>query len=426
MPVQRKRNSPIVESGNALETNAIDEDLVRGMYKLPNVNILPPPQHSSLVHPDDPILFVKSNAVQNIENAIKPESKRKKRRVTFAPDIVEGLKPMRKPETQSQRTQRQNTRDTTWYMEYMVELGLIILGFSSAYMLYYYLFDAPAAPEKSTYNTGVNFIDWFINHQVSPALLIRWLIASNGPLSSFTSYLKSGSSIFVLIVALLSVVGLLLGKSGIIKMVQNAVQMKASSGTHVIIAWSYLSAIFALTIANLFGWVTNPFGSLVSVVFIVVFNHVVAGIAQLGLISMLLYLLSGVEKYWTTGIFGVTIPDPFTKPCADTMGNCHVPAPPQQVNTIDGINKIAFTILQYIKEIVLILFGIIKSVNCNMQTYSGGLAAYGTNAILIGGALVSIAFKWSSSRSSVEPMIVPFATSTTTQYGGYEYEYLTN
>ena len=485
MPIRRRKkiNPNLADLNLSTKIPKLPFDDGHPINNLPvNVNILPPPQQSAFVNHDDPIMFVKSTMVDELEQFVQPKHKktstilhRKNNRIKEEYDdgentkdnqhkyvdkktqgditnakstkydgpndeinMTEGLKPMREPESQSQITKKNKARDNVWFIEYIIELGLIFLGFSSAYMIYYYLISA-APPNKTDWITGVNHVDFFIEHQIAPAIYGWWFISNEGPLARFHSYISNYSSLFVLCTALIATAYLLLSKNEIVKSTQDALKMKASPTTRLLIAWSYLTALFSFSIPNVFkwmGWVLSPIGALITILLIVIYNNVMAGLAQLFLTAMGLYLMSGAEKYQSTKNFSVVLPNPMVshtvvEPVLQTTLPISVPSvlttplptiplptglptlssllpkkgggsnycsstSPAPLSALELINQASFVMLRYLKEIIIMLFVAVKLVNCNMLTYSGGIGAYLLNACVFMGSIASIAMKWAT------------------------------
>jgi hypothetical protein len=356
--------------------------------------------------------------------------------------IPEQFVPTREPETRSEREKKQIKRDTAWCIEYLVELGMIFFGFCVAYYTYYYITVVP--DPKATYQTGVPFIDSLGKHLVAPLAQVRsWLTSTNLP-AVVVKNISLYPALFVLLTALSAVIFLLWNKNGFIEMATNATKMQASPLAHVLIALSWSSSIFAFTFGNMATWMFNPVGTLIFSIFIIVFSHVMAGITQLGLFGLFAYLFTGLDKFITTNSPSVTIPDPETpeefrkriyESCmenatknAQKMGGAlsipvsdplpvatfgersdspdaehHNRAVCQSQDNLNStkqpfwskINSVAFTILPFIREIILICFAVVKLVNGAMQTLGGRLFSYGMNGAIIFGAIAVIAMNMS-------------------------------
>lgn len=383
----------------------------------------------------------KSNSLIALEQLSKKRKQpvvRKPKKQTWHWSMPEQFVPTREPETHSEREKQKLKRDTSWCIEYLVELGLILFGFGVAYYTYYYITAVP--DPKTTYQTGVPFIDSMFKYIIAPLAKVRSWITPTGLPSGMIARIQAYPALFVLLTALTAVVFLLWNKTGFIQMANNATKMQASPTTHGLIAWEWASSIFALTISNLFGlsWIINPVYMIFGSIFIIVFSHCMAGITQLGLLGIVAYLFTGIDKFITTKSPFVTIPKPETPEetrkrlydnCLETAlkkaeksGNSlntpsinplsipvsnplpvpidsstynHDRAVCQSQDNLYGakpsflskMNSVAYAILPFIREIILICFAVIKLVNGAMQTLGGRLFSYGMNGTIILGAL---------------------------------------
>lgn len=351
-------------------------------------------------------------------------------------DAPEQFVPTREPETRSEREKKQIQRDTNWCIGYLVELGLILFGFSIAYFSYYYIAVAPEP--KTSFQTGVQFIDSISKYIIDPLSRLRSWFTPTTPSSSIVKGIQTYPALFVLLTALIMVIYLLWNKTGFIQMANNAIKMQASPTTHLLIAWAWASDIFTLKVGNLFGvsWLINPVYMVLGTIFMIVFSHCMAGITQLGLLGLFLYFFTGIDKFLATKTPFVTVPKPETPEEAqkrlydscmeiaknkheqaqtggglsipvsdplpvpiDTTTNTHDRAVCQSQDNLYGakqsflskMNSVAFTILPFIREIILICFAVIKLINGAMQTLGGRLFSYGMNGAIILGAIAIIA-----------------------------------
>lgn len=365
--------------------------------KLPDFDILCPPQLSAFVEPNDPILFLKSAAIHKLENYIQKSSPTlepyngQTEETPLYESTTEPFIPGRKPLSKSDMNKQKKKRDMMWFTEYFIEFTLIVLGFSAAYMLFYYVNESPTIiPEELRTRT---FLDKFIMHLAYPAEIIRSLLSSNGLPTFVSDIIKKYPSIVILCTALFTTVSLLWSKTHMLQSVKDATMLKASSFVHGLIAWSYLTTSFAFTFENGFmlSWILNFPGTLISLIAIAVICHCTAGISQLGVFAAILYLFGGIEKYITTGKYLVNIPIPYQSEGTCGPGEyCSVENLRPLPSKLDKLNEYAYTILRYIREIVFILFGIVKTVNSKMQTSEGVFSVYAVNGMLILGSITSM------------------------------------
>ena len=342
---------------------------------------------------------------------------------------TESFVPKKPPLTESESRREDQRRDRVWAYEYMIELGLILFGFALVPLIYYCLVQkAPVEPR--TYTVGSSTIDHWLQHIIAPSKYFDYW-TDKASVSPYVTYpMDKYPATFILFGSLVAVVMILLNKNNLVQTIKNMANLKASSLTHMAIAWSWYTKTFAFTLANvpnLMGWLINFFGSLLGLILLIIFSHMSAVVAQGGLMLVVLYVFLGIEKWRTTGEFRVTIPDPYAvlDPKNTKMGDpppppvpggnlfepsdlvpkdCDVPA--VLFNIWEKINQSSFSVNRYTTEIVLILFGVVKTVKSNMRTKGGKIGAYGVNGLLISGALASILFKSSAVRDNLVPVHV--------------------
>lgn len=349
--------------------------------------------------------------------------------------------PRREPETQSNRKKKHIQYDTSWCINYVIELGMILFGFSIAYYLYYYI--AVADPPKYTYKTNVSFIDSFLTYLIFPVKQHRTWVSPDGvPPSIIQLGIRPYPALFVLLSALFICVTLLWNKLGIVQMVFNATKFQASPFTHALIAWAWLSGIAATLSLHPSNWVglfifiSNIFMNLIALIIHICVSHGFAGFAQWGIFGLMAYLFTGFEKYLFTGDPFVTLPKPETPADVDKRwfdtcvqeeiktiiekDNANNPAiaittaaaetaakleceknqrlrPPHKPSILTKLNNSAYAMLPIVRDIILLGFAIIKLVNgISLKTIGGKLFSYGVNITIIVITLASIFMKFPS------------------------------
>lgn len=220
--------------------------------------------------------------------------------------------PSQAPATESEKVKAAQTRDRVWITEYWIELSLILLGLNVGPLLYYYF--VSRAPSSSSggsgMQTGVSFFDHWTQHLAAPVQYARYWSSRDNLPSAVTEFARTYAALLTLLASLAATVALLWNKTELLQSLANLSKMQAAPATHVAIAWSWLSAMFAFTFGNAVGWMFNFTWTLVGYVAVVLFSHTFAGLAQAALYGYLLYMFSGLGKRVETGSFGVTVPDP--------------------------------------------------------------------------------------------------------------------
>ena len=226
-----------------------------------------------------------------------------------SPEDGEAFVPQRAAPTESSRMQQAAARDRAWIADFWVELLLVLLGLNLGPLLYYYVVQrVPPIPSGHDGVTGIGYVDYWLRNAAAPLRCVQhWCNRSNLP-TAVPAFVRVNGPLIALLASLAGTALLLRNKAGLVQAVRDVPRMRASTTTHLVIAWSWLSSPW--TISTLFSWVTNFFGNLVGFALLVFFSHAFAGPAQGVALGYMFFLLSGLGKRLETDSFGVDVPDP--------------------------------------------------------------------------------------------------------------------
>lgn len=331
--------------------------------------------------------------------------------------------PLRIPETLTERNKKHIKHDTAWGINYLIELGILLFGFSLAYVTYYNI--AVADAPNYTYQTGISKIDYYIQYLVAPIKLIRTLIS---PVGVPSSAIRQYPALFVLVCALVFIMVILWNKMWFIQMGINAIKFQASPLIHGLIAWIWITSFSdwmklpnfnhaSEWVSNIFGWLINPYGNLIALIILIVCSHLFAGFTQWGILGLFAYMGSGLEKYLYTGDPTITLPKPetpeeiqrqFLNTCIKNASEQLHPDPkaditclqelqmtPYKPSILTKLNSSAYFMLPFARDFIFLGFAIIKLVNGgSLQTIGGKLFSYGVNGTIIIVTLASIFMKF--------------------------------
>ena len=326
-------------------------------------------------------------------------------------DSKEGFVPSQAKPSAASSARAAARRDRSWGVEFCIELLLLLLGLNLGPLLHYYL--VTRSPTlNSEFKTGVSLVDSFTPHLAAPMRYAQALTSTSYVPRVVSEFVDTYTALVALFGSLGAVVLLLRGKTGIVQSVVDLRSLQASSYVHLAVAWSWLSAVVALTLENLFGYVFFTTWTIVSYLTVILFSHAFAGFAQMALIALLLAMASGAAKYVETGTFGVQIAAgnaaaaaaasrPVSDALAASIAAGYIPdlpkyAPLSQVDNslLARANRGAYYPQRVVGEVVVCLFAGVKLANARMQTTPGTVGAYVANLSLIAASAASLLYRF--------------------------------
>lgn len=344
------------------------------------------------------------------EEEEEEEHKEEEHKDTTEDNSKEGFVPSQAKPSAASSARAAARRDRSWGVEFCIELLLLLLGLNLGPLLHYYL--VTRSPTlNSEFKTGVSLVDGFTPHLAAPMRYAQALTSTSYVPRVVSEFVDTYTALVALFGSLGAVVLLLRGKTGIVQSVVDLRSLQASSYVHLAIAWSWLSAVVALTLENLFGYVFFTTWTIVSYLTVILFSHAFAGFAQMALIALLLAMASGAAKYAETGTFGVQVAAgngaaaaaarPVSDALAASIAAGYIPdlpkyAPLSQVDNslLARANRGAYYPQRVVGEVVVCLFAGVKLANARMQTTPGTVGAYVANLSLIAASAASLLYRF--------------------------------
>ena len=183
----------------------------------------------------------------------------------------------------------------------------------------------------------------------------------------------------------------------------SATKFSSSPYIHVLLAWIWSSSLFEWM--TMFHLVISPMFTVISLLLVIIFTHLLAPLAQLMVISFFVAILSGMATFVCNGTstWGVI------KTIMSDIHNYKIPDTKTDKNFLSALQyNLVGPIFPYIFVIIMLIFLVMKNIDAYAQLTNGPLkiVVMGCDSLAIFATLVALYVQTQSNINSNNPAVL--------------------